>query len=299
MVNIIKIRCFLTLAETHSFTETAKLLFITQQGVSKNIAHIEAEFGFPLFIRAHRAVELTKEGEKCYELFSKFMENYSAFLNNARTEFKLGSKFLRIGYQNWLDLGSIPSQALATLRESMPELDFKVERCSPGELRNRFLDGKLDLILIHKRFFPEVSSFRSLELNRSSMVLLVAKNHPLNTPDATFMTFANETFIIDSFEDESHEESVTRACKEMKSYNLNPSKIIVVPNRESVYTAAEFSQGVTVCNYLSQIRGRSSFQEFPTNTKEPLLCIWRDKEKNSTSERYAKKLLEGYSKITC
>lgn len=298
MINVFKIRCFLTLAETLSFTKTAKLLFMTQQGVSKNIAHMEEEFGFPLFIRAHRTITLTEEGKQCYDLFYKFMEDYTSFLNKARTKYIQRNNLLRIGHQNWLDFGSIPSQSIAILRESMHDLELIVERCSPGELRNRFLDGKLDIILIHKRFLPEVSSFQSLELNRTPMVLLVAKNHPLNTPDATFMTFANETVIIDSFEGESHEESVIRACKEMKSYGLNPGKVIVVPNRDSVYTAAEFSQGVTVCNSLSQIRARNSFQEFPTDTMEPLLCVWHDTEKNSMSERYAKLLLEGYDKIS-
>ena len=52
MLNEASIRCFLTVAETLSFTEAAKLMYMTQQSVSKYIAKLEEDLGFQLFIRS-------------------------------------------------------------------------------------------------------------------------------------------------------------------------------------------------------------------------------------------------------
>ena len=49
-----------------------KMLFLTQQAVSKNIRNLEEELGFPLFLRTSRSVELTEQGRQCYELISSW-----------------------------------------------------------------------------------------------------------------------------------------------------------------------------------------------------------------------------------
>ena len=41
MINETAVRCFLTLCDTLSFTETAKRMYMTQQSVSKYIAKLE------------------------------------------------------------------------------------------------------------------------------------------------------------------------------------------------------------------------------------------------------------------
>lgn len=62
MLNETSVRCFLTLAQTLSFTETAKIMYMTQQSVSKYIAKMEEDLGFQLFIRTHHYVMLTRPG---------------------------------------------------------------------------------------------------------------------------------------------------------------------------------------------------------------------------------------------
>ena len=53
MINETAVRCFLTLCDTLSFTETAKRMYMTQQSVSKYIAKLEEDLGYRLFIRTH------------------------------------------------------------------------------------------------------------------------------------------------------------------------------------------------------------------------------------------------------
>lgn len=52
MIDIPRIRAFLAAAECLNFTEAARRLYVTQPTLSKQIALIEDDLGFKLFVRA-------------------------------------------------------------------------------------------------------------------------------------------------------------------------------------------------------------------------------------------------------
>ncbi len=56
------IRYFVEVASCESITEAAEKLYISQPGLSKQIALIEKEIGVALFYRTHRTVRLTPAG---------------------------------------------------------------------------------------------------------------------------------------------------------------------------------------------------------------------------------------------
>lgn len=58
------IRAFEVSARRLSFTEAADELHVTQSAVSRHIRHLEDHLGLQLFIRRHRALVLTPEGER-------------------------------------------------------------------------------------------------------------------------------------------------------------------------------------------------------------------------------------------
>lgn len=294
MLNETRIRCFLTLAETHSFTETAKQLYMTQQGVSKHIAHIEVEMGAPLFVRSRQSVELTDQGKRCYELFSAFFGRYEEFLREIRRNGGLQDNILRVGYQDRMNFGAAPGTARNALCAEMPELELTGERHSPGTLVQKLLNGELDVILVSGRFQPKEAGLCSMVLVHSAMVLLVSKNHPGNVEGATYQSFSKALFLIDSFDNETPADSMARAHRELQSYGMTAEKIQVLPNRESVYTAIELGQGVTVGNARTQILSSGSILAYPTQTAETLVCVWRGGEKEAVSKRYAQLLQQGY-----
>src|SRR5690349_2014630 len=57
------IRAFEATARHLSFTKAAKELFVTQGAVSRHVAALERELATKLFLRHHRAIELTVKGE--------------------------------------------------------------------------------------------------------------------------------------------------------------------------------------------------------------------------------------------
>ena len=70
-INFNHLECFLTLATSLSFSQTAQILNIAQPAVSKQIQSLEALLKTNLFIRSKKSVVLSQEGEKLYQLCSK------------------------------------------------------------------------------------------------------------------------------------------------------------------------------------------------------------------------------------
>jgi DNA-binding transcriptional LysR family regulator len=256
VLNETKIKCFLALADTLNFTETAKMLYMTQQAVSKHIARLEEDFGFPLFLRSKRSVTLTQEGEQCYKLFSTFYPKYERFLAEGRARYAHTKQTIRIGYQNWLDLGPAPGRALNALRKTYSDIELSGERYSPGALYERLAAGKLDLIIILDSYVPDMTGFLALPLVKTKLVLMVSPEHPKAKDGGTYRSFIHEPLLLDSFEHESPAETYRRAQKKIQQHGLEPEQVIVVPNRDSVYTATELGQGIAIGAEMSQfVRG--------------------------------------------
>lgn len=65
----LQIEYFLSVAATKSISKTAADLFVSSPAVSKQIALMEQELGFALFIRSARGMELTMEGQIMYDYY--------------------------------------------------------------------------------------------------------------------------------------------------------------------------------------------------------------------------------------
>ena len=61
-MTIEKIRYFIEVARSSSITQAAKNLYVSQPNLSKQLAQMEAECGFPLFSRTKHRRELTEAG---------------------------------------------------------------------------------------------------------------------------------------------------------------------------------------------------------------------------------------------
>lgn len=66
-MNLTKIRYFVEVARCGNFSEAARRLYTAQPNVSKQIAQMEQELDFSLFVRSKRAVKLTPAGQLLYD----------------------------------------------------------------------------------------------------------------------------------------------------------------------------------------------------------------------------------------
>lgn len=80
------LRYFVELAQAGSFYGAAKSVFISQQGLNKAIASLEAELGVKLVERESRGVRLTGTGEVFLDHAKSLLHEYSNMLKDLYTE---------------------------------------------------------------------------------------------------------------------------------------------------------------------------------------------------------------------
>jgi DNA-binding transcriptional LysR family regulator len=91
--NLQSLLCFKSLAETKSFTQTAKNLKLTQPGVSRSIKELENQMEVDLFNRSTKRVSLTLKGEELYQkIKTPLLE-----IDQALTQNRLMNSPIRIG----------------------------------------------------------------------------------------------------------------------------------------------------------------------------------------------------------
>ncbi len=287
MLNEVSIRCFLTLAQTLSFTETARIRYMTQQSVSKYIAKMEEDLGFQLFIRTHHYVKLTKAGEAFYAFFREYSDRFENVVEQTKNYYDNMFNSLHIGYLEWLEISSSIGKALKALQSGNPALKFVGEKHPQYELNELFLSRKLDLIITYKEFAPNAVGLKKLKIQESPLVLLVSPDHPKATEHATADDFKHEPFIKAASSREALSESKNRARRQCRELGFTPSEIMISPNLESAYMAAEFGQGVLVSTMLSRMSLHSELKCYDLGVSEDLLCFWHEDEEKPAVAAFA------------
>ena len=90
-------RIFNVVAESHSFSKAAEILFMTQSAVSQAIKQLESSINMILFKRTSKGVELTEAGNILYKYTSSAMELLATGLLRLESLKSLDDGELKIG----------------------------------------------------------------------------------------------------------------------------------------------------------------------------------------------------------
>ena len=140
------LREFVTLAETLSFTEAAKKVFVAQPALSKHIAALERELGVPLFQRTRRHVELTEAGSALLEDARITVMTYERITQTARRYRSDAEGTLAIGYLRGIAEDAIPL-CHKRFRELYPRVEAVYEPYSYSDLPEALLNGEIEVAI--------------------------------------------------------------------------------------------------------------------------------------------------------
>jgi DNA-binding transcriptional LysR family regulator len=139
-----RLRAFITVAETNSFTRAAEQLHLTQSAITVQVRRLEESIGRALFERSAKFVRLTKDGEAMLGYARELLE----VINRARRQFSQpaleGS--VRFGMVEDFGTTALPF-ILGRLRQEHPHFELAVETGLGFDLVKRLEAGGLDLIL--------------------------------------------------------------------------------------------------------------------------------------------------------
>ena len=139
-----RLRAFVTVAETGSFTRAAERLHLTQPAISTQVRRLEEAVGRALFERNAQFAQLTTDGEALLGYARELLE----VIGRARRQFAQppleGS--VRFGMVEDFGTTALPS-ILGSLRQEHPHFELAVETGLGIDLVRRLEASSLDLIL--------------------------------------------------------------------------------------------------------------------------------------------------------
>ncbi len=139
-----QIESFVKIAETGSFSRTAKELFLTQPTVTAHIQTLEKYYGVKLFARTTKEVVLTEDGKKLYE-YAKQMMTLQEKMENLFRDRQEGT-----GKSFVIAASSIPVQCilpglLEKFSEKYPKSCFQIQEMDSAKVVSAVANRLIDL----------------------------------------------------------------------------------------------------------------------------------------------------------
>lgn len=143
-----QLRTFLAVAQTRSFTAAAERLGLRQSTVSQHVRKLEAAADATLLVRDTHSVEVTADGAVMTRFAEQILRAGERAMDYfARSELR---GRLRLGVSEDFVLTDLPD-ILREFRARHPMVDLELSVELTDRLRERLLDGELDLVFGKRR----------------------------------------------------------------------------------------------------------------------------------------------------
>ncbi|MBM2770297.1 LysR substrate-binding domain-containing protein [Burkholderia anthina] len=143
-LDIALLRAFVTVADHGSMTAASHALHLTQGAVSQQVARLETLSG-PLFVREHRNLLLTADGERLLGQARRLLAAHDALLADMTAGAMEGS--VRVGAPQDL-VGSCLAPILKGYAQAHPQVALSLVCAASPELRRALRQGEIDVALI-------------------------------------------------------------------------------------------------------------------------------------------------------
>lgn len=188
-----KVRTFISLTETRSYTQTAKKLGLTQPAVSHQISQLESEYGIKIFDRVKGKLKLTPQGEIIYK-YAVRAEALSEQAGTAVGDSVTGVTRLSIGVTQTAGEILVP-RIIAEYAAGHPDVRVSISTDSLKKISDKLRHYELDIAVVEGS--PVSEEFDSTRLDSDQLVIIAAKNHPLaGRKYVTIDDLRDESFIM-------------------------------------------------------------------------------------------------------
>lgn len=189
---------FVVLAETLNFSQTAKVLGISQPVLSTHIKALETELGIQLITRDQHGVKLDKAGQMIYEKSIDMLAQYSDMLETLNDYKNSISSSLIIGYL-YNAFKDILPKAAREFTNGHPNIKTRMRSLSYEKLCDEFFADRVDLALTLDVDEPFRELCYSKILGRDRISCVVRSDDPLASEHSlSLMDLRTEAFILPS-----------------------------------------------------------------------------------------------------
>ncbi len=244
-IRLKQIECFLTLAQTLSFTTSAKTLGISQPLASKWIKALEDELGTALLIRSKDGISLTNEGKFLYNEWMPAFHGVVSAITRMQAIGDEKSPALRIGILDRYETDPFIHDIIQNFGKDHPSWNIRVSSHGIQELIDRLMGHDLDVVFHTTLDAGTQDGIHFKPLRSVEFFIAISKNHRLaQRKSLTIADLKNESFFSIS-EDESPSSS-RRIISQCQKAGFTPHNMQFVPNLSSLSLSIIYQNGVTV-----------------------------------------------------
>lgn len=179
MLSLRQIRYFLAVAETGNLSLAAAGLFVAQPALSRQIAQMEAELGFPLFVREARGVSLTPAGALFRERIGEVAQAIDEAAEDARCLARGESGVLRLLHSSSIPIGGPLLASLQAFAEAAPAARVDLDRVSSEVQVAEIAAGRADIGVARMPVLRRDPAVQFVPLARERLVVAIPVAHPL------------------------------------------------------------------------------------------------------------------------
>lgn len=177
-MTIQSLRLFVAVSNEKSFSAAGRKLFITPSAVIQQMIKLEKEVGFLLFVRNHRGLSLTEEGEVFYKGVISILSQLDTTLEACKQTVAQHKNIIRIG---------VHTSSLMSAYEAY-EQEFPNCTCSYSifqetdvdQIFQKFLENELDVIEWPIPEHLKKQGIGFLPRYSAELCCLMSRNHPFS-----------------------------------------------------------------------------------------------------------------------
>jgi DNA-binding transcriptional LysR family regulator len=239
-MQIESLKVFCDLAETESFTKTARINEVTQSAVSQQIGSLERVFKALLIERSKKRFRLTREGQELYDYSKLIIQAYDGLQSKLQEIKEVISGTIRLATIYSIGLHDLPAY-LKIFLKAYPAVNVHVEYRRANQVYEDVIGNVVDLGLV--AYPARDAKLEIYPLREDTLVLICHPQHPLaKGKGIRLKALSGQKFI--GFEPDIP----TRKAldKILKEHSVQVRHVMEFDNIETVKRAVEIDAGVAI-----------------------------------------------------
>ena len=157
MIDIVKLKTFVIVAELGSFSKASEILYITQPAVTQQIKSLERIIGARLFKREGGRMVLTEEGKRIHEMAKSLLASYEGLVEEI-TKIKRDIRdTLFVGVSASFAEYKIP-ELITSFHRQLPSITIKVFVGNSNQVEDALSSGIINMGIVEKEPSSKFSS---------------------------------------------------------------------------------------------------------------------------------------------
>lgn len=292
MISDIQLDCFLNLAKTLNFSETAKQLCLTQQAVSKNISRMEKELGVPMFERSSHGVQITTWGQQFQQINRNYMRQIAAMKEAYLSE----KNKIRIAILNQPDFAPLRSLPPFKMPGTDTIANVQIEFATPATLSRYLADKQTDAVITLRRFVPYEKGLCIQSLHAVSIAFLLSEDYPGYHEGATWRDFVNAPLLM-GVDHQNFFETHKSIEQDIRQFHLNPQSIIILPETTNAVEEAARGRGLLLGTTLTAQCCEEKLRCIPLDQEDEIVCAWNENFSKTYIREFACHVRTAYSEL--